>query len=190
MECSGIPGNFAQIEKRETEMETKKDFLSKVTEFDKDGVKGFVAFHLGNDSQIIVDMSTVSPENMYHAAVHGISQRLGDACSAFSKDKEYGKAFEKMKRIMEVLKTPDWNVEREGGEGKRQDYQDLVAALAKLKKTDAEVVQMAVDNASPEKLKAWASNPDVKAEIADIRAKRAKANAKAAKVTLDDITFD
>lgn len=171
-------------------METKKDFLSKVTEFDKDGKKGFVTFTLGNDQVIEVNMAEVHEANMYHAAVHGISQRLGDACSAFSKDKQYGKAFEKMQRIADVLKTAEWNVEREGGEGKRQDHADLVAALAKLKKTDLEVVQAAVDAASADKLKAWASNPDVKAEIADIRAKRAKANAKAAKVTLDDITFD
>ena len=135
-------------------MEAKKDFLSKVTEFDKDGKKGQVIFTLGNDQVITVNLAEVSEANMYHAAVHGISQRLGDACSTFSKDKEYGKAFEKMSLIAEILKTPDWNVAREGGEGKRQDYQDLVSALAKLKKTDEEVVQAAVDNASPEKLKA------------------------------------
>lgn len=161
-------------------------FLRKVTEFDKDGVKGQVLFVLGNGQSIPVLLEQVSPENMYHASVHGISQRLGDSVAAFSKDKDYASAYASLVSLQEQLATKEWNKPREGG-GNRQQVEDLISALCKLKKQDEEIVRAAVEKATPEKIKSWAGNTKVAAEIASIKKARADAHKKASSDSIDDI---
>jgi len=168
------------------EQATKVPFLKKVTEFDKDGVKGEVRFILGNEQDVIVKMEELSAENTYHAAVHGVSQRLGDSCSAFSKDKDYASAYKALTELKDQLKTKEWNKEREGGVG-RQQVEDLIEALSKLKKQDAEIVRAAVEKASPETIKKWAGNTKVAAEILAIKQKRANEAKKASNDSIDDI---
>jgi hypothetical protein len=159
-------------------------FLKKITEWDEQGVAKEVKFILGNKQEVIVNMLEVSDENFYHAAVHGISQRLGDSCSAFSKDKDYGAAFDSLQALKDQLKTKEWSREREKGAQNRQQLEDLIGALAKIKKQPEEVVRAVVEKATPETLKKWTGNTTVAAEMADIKARRLKL---AAKQAVDEI---
>ena len=164
----------------------KVAFLKKITPWDKDGVAGQITFRLGNGDEVVVKRAEVSEANWERSAFHGISQRLGDSCASLSKGKEYGKAYEELLALKEQLATSFWTREREGGT-KQQAKDDLVQALVKLKKQDEEVVRAAVEKASEETLKKWMGNAAVAAEMKDIAAKRAKAEAKGSNQTVDDI---
>lgn len=162
-----------------TAEEKKIPFLDKTIGADS------VTFRLGNGEELIVKKSDVSASNWERAALHGISQRLGDACANLSKGKEYGKAYEALAELKAQLATNDWSKGRETGN--RQQLEDLIQALAKLKKMDVEVVRAAVELADGEKRKAWLGNKAVSSEMAEIKAKRLKAEAKGSNQTIDDI---
>lgn len=161
--------------------EKKIPFLTKTI-----NEKGGILFQLGNGLEVEVTREDVSDENWTRAALHGISQRLGDACANLSKDKEYGKAFSALTELKGQLGQKEWSKAREGGSGNRQLKEDLIEALAKLKKQDLEIVRQVVEVASPETLKKWTGNKQVAAEIAEIKAKRLKKEAKGNQ-TIDDI---
>ena len=163
----------------------KTPFLRKLTEWDEGGVKGEVKFVLGNEQFVTVNEADISPENRYRLMIHGISQKLGDSCAAFSKDLKYGDAFQELTELAELLKTKDWSRKREGGG--RQAVEDLIEALAKLKKQEVDVVRAAVENATPETLKKWAKNTTVDAELQAIKKRRADAAKKASTDSIDDI---
>jgi len=182
---SGQSRPHNQMEKQ-MEQEKKIPFLRKVTEFDKEGKPGEVKFILGNGQDVTVIVAEVSEKNKYHAMIHGIQQRLGDATATLSKTNNFGKAFEELSSLRDQLKLENWNREREGGISK-QNLEDLIAALAKLKKQDVEVVRVAVEKADDDTRKKWAKNTKVDAEIQDIRKRRADAAKKASKDSIDDI---
>ena len=163
----------------------KTPFLKKVTEWDEGGDKGTIKFVLGNGQQVYVQEADISPENRYRLMIHGASQKLGDSCSAFSKDMNFAAAFAELQELAELLKTPDWSRKREGA-GK-QATEDLIEALAKLKKQDAEVVRVAVERADEATRKKWAKNSTVDAEIQAIRKRRADAVKKISTDSIDDI---
>ena len=167
-----------------TVMEQKKvPFLDKTIDCEKQTV----TFKLGNGLELIVKKEDVSPENWERAAMHGISQRLGDACANLSKGKEYGKAMEALEELKQQLGTKDWTKGREAGN--RQQIEDLIEALSKLKKLDIEIVRAAVDKADAEKRKSWISNKAIAAEMAEIKSKRLKKEAKGNQ-TVDDIDLE
>jgi hypothetical protein len=160
-------------------MEEKKvSFLDKT--IGSDGV----TFTLGNGQQVVVLKSEVSPENWERAALHGISQRLGDACANLSKGKEYGKALEALEELKAQLAQKEWTKAREAGN--RQQIEDLIIALAKLKNVPAEVVRAAVERADADKRKSWIGNKAIASEMAQIKARRLKAEVKG-NMTVDDI---
>lgn len=161
-------------------------FLKKVTEFDKDGKKGFVGFVFGNGQVIDFDFSKVNEAMMYRLAVHGASQKIGDTASEFSKASDFGAAYAEMTDVVNTIYTGEWSRKRAGGAG-RQDLEDLITALVTLKKQDEEVVRAAVEKASPETLKKWRANTTVAAEVADIKKKRAIAAKKTKVDTIDDV---
>lgn len=163
----------------------KTPFLRKLTEWDEGGLKGEVKFILGNGLEVTVHESTISPENRYRLMIHGISQKLGDSCASFSKDLKYGDAYQELDELMNLLKTPDWSRKREGAG--RQAREDLIEALAKLKKQDADVVRAIVEKADEATLKKWAKNSTVDAEIQAIRKRRADQAKKQSADTIDDI---
>lgn len=163
----------------------KPPFLKKITEWDEGGDKGTIKFVLGNGQQVYVQESDISPENRYRLMIHGISQKLGDSCAAFSKELKYGDAFAELTDLAEMLKTKDWSRKREGGG--RQALEDLIEALAKLKKQEPDVVRVAVEKATSETLKKWAKNATVDAELQAIRKRRADAAKKASGDSIDDI---
>jgi hypothetical protein len=166
----------------------KVAFLAKSNEFDKDGKKGIVEFKLKNDQVVELDMTKVSPENMYRLAVHGAGQKIGDAAANYSKTMDYAGAYAEMSEIRDMMYTADWSRKKDGAG--RQAMEDLIAALTKLKGLDEEVVRATVLNSKPETIKKWVGNSAVNAEIADIRKKRAVANKKASNDSIDDIVFE
>jgi PAB1-binding protein PBP1 len=161
--------------------EKKVPFLDKEINGDK------VTFTLGNGQQVVVNKSDVSPENWERAALHGISQRLGDACANLSKGKEYGKALEALTELKAQLAQKEWTKGREAGN--KQQIEDLIEALSKLKKVPAEVVRAAVEKANQDKRKSWISNKAIAAEMAEIKSKRLKKEAKG-NMTVDDIDLE
>jgi|SRR5687768_1084599 len=167
------------------ESTAKKTFLKKITEWDEGGRKGEVRFLLGNDQEVIVQESEISPENRYRLMIHGLSQKLGDSCSSHSKEMKFGEAFRELTELKELLATPDWSRKREGAG--RQAMEDLIEALAKLKKQEIEVVRVAVEGATDEKRKQWAKNSTVDAEIQAIKKRRADQAKKVSNDTIDDI---
>ena len=171
--------------------EKKVPFLKKVTPYDTDGVKDQISFVLGNGLSVVVTRDMISAENAEHAMWHGISQKLGDSCAGFSKESKFGDAFAELTELATQLSQKEWNKVRDGKGGveAKQNYEDLVEALAKLKKMDAADIRVAVDRAPIEKLKGWMANLTVKAEMLEIKSRRAKAAVKGNK-TIDDIVFD
>jgi len=156
----------------------------KIPFLDKTIGEGSVTFTLGNGQSVVVLKSDVSPENWERAALHGISQRLGDACANLSKGKEYGKALEALEELKAQLAQKEWTKGREAGN--KQQIEDLIEALAKLKKVPAEVVRAAVEKADADKRKSWISNKAIALEMAQIKAARLKKEAKG-NSSVDDI---
>lgn len=182
-----------RLDKGETDMVTKTivedvkvPFLKKITEFDKDGEKGIIKFALRNGEVIRHEVGKQSAENAYHLRVHGASQKIGDAAAEYSKTNDFGGAFAEMNEISELMYSTDWSRTRAGGISK-QVMDDLIAALAKMKKLDVEVITAAVTNATPETIKQWQSNKAVNLEISNIRKLRADALKKASTDTIDDV---
>ena len=185
-EC--LAGNPSQITNMRCNMNdaTKKiPFLRKTTEWDEGGRKGIVQFLLGNGQYVEVNEADISPENRYRLMIHGISQKLGDSCASFSKDLKYGEAYQELQELSDLLATPDWSRKREGAG--RQAREDLIEALAKLKKQEVDVVRAAVEKADEATLKKWAKNSTVDAEIQAIRKRRADQAKKQSADTIDDI---
>lgn len=166
-------------------------FLKKVTPYDKDGVANQISFILGNGQVVTVVRDQISAENAEHAMWHGVSQKLGDSCASFSKESKFGDAFAELTELATQLGQKEWNKTRDGKGGveAKQNYEDLIEALAKLKKMSPDEIRVAVDRAPVEKLKGWMANLTVKAEMAEIKSKRLKAAIKGNK-TIDDIVFD
>lgn len=161
----------------------KTPFLRKVTPFDKNGKADQISFKLGNDQTVVVKRKDISDENFIRAAWHGISQRLGDSCAGLSKDNSFGVAYNVLSDLKEQLGKPEWSSGRSDFGG----ISDLITAIANIKKKPVETVQAAIDKATDEQKKAFMKNPAIKAEIADIRARRAK---QAAEADTTDIDID
>lgn len=122
-----------------------------------------------------VDLSIYSDSIRGHATIHGFKQKFGDAESGGTPAEKYAM----VQRIHENLLNDSWELV-----GERDNSGVIVEAICNLKKLKEDVVRKA---ATPEKLKEWATNAKVKAEIAQIRAKRA---AKAAKDSTEEIEIE
>lgn len=159
--------------------ETKIPFLRKITPYDKEGKPGQLQLILGNGTVIVCALDQISPANQTRAMWHGLSQKLGDAVSGLSKDKLYDLAEKDIRAVVAQLATEDWDRKAIGG--KRIDghevMHDLATVIAKLKKAVFDGVFEVVKNATQEQRDEWRKNPNVKAELADMLAKRAKAAA-------------
>lgn len=162
-------------------IETKTPFLKKITPFDKEGQPGKIIFAWGDGIKTELHIDDVSEQNKIRAQYHGLSQRLGDSVAGCSKDHAYGYARETLDGIMAILKTPDWTKPAAGGGGKIEtslSVDDLIAAIAKIKKQPVEKIDPVVRAATREQRDTWRKNSEVNAVLLDIAAKRAKETAK------------
>ena len=107
------------------------------------------------------DLSQYSDAVRGFALIHGFKQKFGDAASGGTPAEK----FQMVQRIHESLLNGEWELTA------TPDHSTIVLeAICNLKKLKLDKVQKV---ATPEKIKEWASNVRVKAEIARIRATRA-----------------
>lgn len=156
-------------------------FLGKLTPEDHGGKARSIVFTLGNGSQIVAGLDEVPAEMIERLALHGLSQKIGDAAANYSKERDFLGAFGGMSQVWDNLRAGVWANRAGGGTS------DLVAAIAKIKGVSLEEAQAAVDKATEEQVAGLKKHPAVKAEIAKIIAARAKEASKTAP-SLDELT--
>lgn len=132
-----------------------------------DLAKKSVAFILGNGQSLTLSLDEIPPATVEQLALHGLSQKAGDAAAGCAKDKAYGHALTCINDVLENLKKGFWGVEREP-----TGNQDLIAAIAQLKNLPTEAVQAAVVNATPDQLKGWMKNARIAKVMAELKAER------------------
>lgn len=148
-------------------MNAKQKFLSKITPSDVGGKPQVIAFVLGNGLKVEADLSLMDSDMFTQLALHGLSQKVGDASAGFSKLQDFSGAFGAMQQVVDNLYSGQWSTRGQGG-----GLSDLVQAICELRGVDAEQAQAAVDGMDEEQLKKVTSHPQVKAKIADIKAAR------------------
>ena len=154
-------------------VETKK-FLSKVMPEDVGGKSRSVRYVLGNGVEVQACLDDYSEETVLRLTLHGLSQKVGDAASGFSKERDFHGAFGSMQNVEDNLRRGIWASRAGGGTS------DLVQVLAELQGCELEAAQAAVDKMDEDVLKTVKSNPTIKKALADLVAKRAAEAAKGA----------
>lgn len=136
-----------------------------------------VTFAFGNGSVINTDPHTFTEEIQRKLMYHGLTQKLRDSYSSAKGDFTFGVSA--VEKVLNALNDGRWVGAKSVGESAPKTG-ELALALSNLKGIDLETVQAAVDKADDAKRKVWRSNPQVQAEIARIRADKARARAIAA----------
>ena len=142
-------------------------FLSKIMPSDVGGKADTVQFILGNGLRVEADMQSLSPDMVKQLALHGLSQKVGDASAGFSKAGDYSGAFGAMQQVVDNLYAGQWSTRGQGG-----GISDLVQAICELRGVELDAAQAAIDAMDEEQLKRVTSHPQVKAKVADIKAAR------------------
>lgn len=155
-------------------------FLTKVLPEDVGGEKGTVQFILGNGTKASLSLKELTPEMVERLAIHGLSQKGGDAASGMSKARDFAGALNAIATTLDNLRNGLWSSRTGGGTS------DLVLAIAKLKGVSEEEAAAAVFKATEEQLKDLRKHPAVKEAIAKLQAARAKEQAKGAE-SLDEL---
>ena len=152
----------------------EKKFLAKLTPEDVGGQARSVVFVLGNGVKVVACLDDYTPEMRERLAIHGLSQKVGDAASGFSKDRDFHSAFGAMQSVADGLAANSWSNRSGGGTS------DLVQVLAELSEVSLERAQEVVDQMNEEQLKAVRAHKKIKAALAELAAKRANEAAKTA----------
>ena len=87
----------------------QKKFLAKLTPEDVGGSPRQVQFILGNGVKVVGDLAAYSAEMVERLAVHGLSQKIGDAAASFSKDRDFHGAFGAMQQVEDNLRNGAWS---------------------------------------------------------------------------------
>lgn len=154
----------------------KDFFLRKVVPWDDGGEVGKVTFKLGNGSSLVCEWEKLPADMQMRLGYHGLSQKIGDSAANCSKAKDFATAYDNMQGLWESLLQNAWNVKGDG-----TSTADLAKALSTLKKCTVEAAEAAIAKMDDEQLAKVKAHPQVKVKLAEIRAERAKAAAKAAK---------
>lgn len=142
-------------------------FLSKIMPSDVTGEAGVVKFVLGNGLKVEARISELPESMRLQLALHGLSQKVGDAAAGFSKAGDYSGAFGAMQQVVDNLYAGQWSTRGQGG-----GISDLVQAIAELRGVELDAAQAAIDAMDEEQIKRVTSHPQVKAKVADIKAMR------------------
>lgn len=153
---------------------TNTKFQLKITPEMVGGKPRTVRLVFGNGVEVQGCLDNYTQEIIERLAIHGLSQKLGDSTSSFSKDRDFHGAFTSAQAVEDNLRAGVWA--GKGGNG----ISDLVAALAELQGASIEDAQAAVDKMDEEQLATIKKHPAVKKAIADLQAARAAELAKAA----------
>ncbi len=155
-------------------------FLSKILPSDVGGKPRTVQFLFGNGSRLELGLDAVPAATLEDLALHGLSQKGGDATSGFSKDRDFTGAYGAVATVLDNLRNGVWT-SRAGS-----STADIVVAIARILKIDEEAAQKKVDTATEEQLTAIRKNPQIREVITKLQAERAKEAAKSAP-KLDDL---
>lgn len=133
-----------------------------------------------------LDTSKMHPDNLAHAAMHGMEQRIRDA-AAIPRDKDTGASatpqdkYDAMKRLVDHYEsgTAEWTIKRAEGAG-TGSRSITIEAIARVKECDYETAESMVDRFAMSKfagdrkpaLRELAKTPSVQSAIAAIRAER------------------
>ena len=163
-----------------SEKNVNAKFLSKLTPEMVGGKSRMVRFVLGNGVEVQACLDNYSSEIVERLAIHGLSQKVGDSASGFSKDRDFHGAFGAMQGVEDNLRAGVWA--SKGGSG----TSDLVAVLADLQGASLEDAQAAVDKMTEDQLATVRKHPAVRKGIVDLQAARAAELARAAE-PLEDL---
>lgn len=142
--------------------------------------------------QLTLELSELSREVLHMAALHGLSQKIGDAASGYARTGI--NPLSVMGAVMEQLKAGHWNKPSAGGSGAAQANLLAEALSRAMDKPLADCIK-AIDGLDDGQKKDLRKRPVIAAKIAEIQAERKAAQMaeleKAAKNDkLDDILAD
>lgn len=129
-----------------------------------------ITFTLQNGLKVVFELAKLHPNLGDTAKMHGISQVIGDTAAKFSKAKDFHGAFSAMQAKADGLEQGTWSVRGSG-------TADLAQAMFNLGLGELDQIEAGLRLASEGELEVFTSDVAVKAEIAKIRAERAKAKA-------------
>jgi len=161
-----------------TDAQAKVAFQTKLVSGDAGGKDFTLILKFGNGKQREFDLTKLPGYVAGMADVakrvfeHGASQMLGDVSARFTKDRDYSGALEAVDDLWDRMLN---GLVRGASRG------DLAEALSVAGKISIEDAKALIALANDEQLKVLTSNPEVKAELAEIRARRAKEVAASAK---------
>jgi len=112
-----------------------------------------------------VDTSTFAPSQREKALMHGVKQKVSDAAASAKGD--VAKAYAGIARVADGLRRGIWGMAGVNTE-------DLIRAIAEVTGIKADDVKTKVNEAGDDKLKEWASNPQIAAKMTAYEAKRAQ----------------
>ena len=137
-----------------------------------------VTITFADDTFISVALDDLSEEMRIRAALHGLSQRLGDSYAGAGQEPDpIAYAKDAATSVLEAIKNGNWAVRAGGAGGPRVTM--LAEAIAAASGTDIESVVEMLSNIDSEtdegkkQLAALRSHPAIKKELARIRAERA-----------------
>lgn len=130
-----------------------------------------------NGKTVEADINKLSPEIIRRLAVHGLSQKLGDTYAGAKGDVNV--AIAGVEGTWEALLEGNYN--RRGGGG----VSILAEAVARVQGVDIDDVYETLKEMDEEQQKAVAAHPAIKAEMAAIKAERAREAANVSKGSVD-----
>lgn len=135
------------------------------------------------------DTNDLSEEMRTTLLLHGLNQKLGDACASIKgaiarattratqdiPDEEVKpKALEALRELWAQLVAGDWRAARGEGEAKPR-IGEVALAISRLQSIGIEEAQALVAQVDKEKLAKWRAHPQMKLAIAQIRQEKAQA---------------
>lgn len=138
-----------------------------------------LTFSDGNDLHL--DYTTLAPEIVKQAVLHGLKQKLVDAAAIGAKDGKYATVAQKYAAVKEVYdrltgangQPASWNKVRGNGDTPSSARGLLVRALMELRNKDEATVDRYLDTLSKEQLSALRNNSQVAAKIAELKSRGA-----------------
>jgi hypothetical protein len=134
------------------------------------------------DETVVVDLNNLPPTIVQRLAMHGLSQKLGDATAGAEMDE----CLTRVQTVAEALKDPDgWTTRVPGSAGPRTTQ--LAEALAAATGKDVAEAAQIVSDLDDEGKKELRAHPQIKSELAKIKAAAA---ARAAEKAASEATTD
>lgn len=131
----------------------------------------------GIEGSLTIDASTLNPAITQHAAMHGLSQKIGDAAASKKTPQERWDAMAAViERFNAATGGDDWNAVRAGGDGGAR-VTILAEALVRVgteagKSIDLDTVVAMLSEATDDQKKALRADPTIKAAMSAIRLER------------------